>query len=256
MNQKDICLIYDKPIPYKNLLIYPAKMKDYIDFHIYVGCLLYDKNSIPSIEIITMSYLKYILYIAKTDKSPSLYLCDKLLHMILMLEEDNKIEYYIKDDGNAYFLINGEEYNSSDFDYIKKIICEQNEIHLIDETIQKEVRDAMEKAQEYRMMQNKNKMCSLEDQMICVLISSNLKLEDIYNLTIRKFSKILQRIDYKMHYEIYLSASMSGFVKFKDEDSLKHWMCDLTEEDKYATAKIDEEAVQQKIDGVNNPGKK
>ena len=50
------------------------------------------------------------------------------------------------------------------------------------------------------MKQNEYKMCSLEDQMVCVLISTSLKFEDINKLTIRKFSKILERVDYKLHY--------------------------------------------------------
>ena len=60
------------------------------------------------------------------------------------------------------------------------IIFMQNSIEHIDETIQKEVRDAMDKAKVYKMKQNAYKMCSLEDQMICVLISTPLKLQDIY----------------------------------------------------------------------------
>jgi hypothetical protein len=59
-----------------------------------------------------------------------------------------------------------------------------------------------------------------------------------------------------MHYEIYLSASMSGFVEFKDKNTLKHWMVDLTTEDKYSDAKIDKDEMQSKIDSINNPNNK
>ena len=90
---------------------------------------------------------------------------------------------------------------------------EQNGIRPIDNTIQKELRDALEEAENYKMRQNGYKICSLEEQMICVMISTPLKLEDIYNLTIRKFEKVLARVDAKLHYQIYLSASLSGFVK-------------------------------------------
>ena len=92
--------------------------------------------------------------------------------------------------------------------------------------------------------------------MLCVVISSSLTLDDVYKLSIRKFAKILDRIDHKMHYEIYLSASMSGFVQFKNEDAIKHWMADLTRTDKYADVKVDKDEMQSKIDGANNPGHK
>lgn len=248
-------LIYDEPVPYKELKIYAATMRQYLEFHTYVTCLLYEKNSVPDVNIISMSYLGYLFHLAEVEKSPALYLCFMLLKMVLHIESDNDIKFYQREN-KAFFSVKDVEYTSEDFDNIKNIICKQNEIEQVDETIKKEIRDALKKAQEYKMAQNKNKMCSLEDQIICVLISSNLKLDDIYNLTIRKFSKILERIDHKMHYEIYLSASMSGFVEFKDKDAIKHWMCDLTKEDKYADVKVDKDEMQGVIDGINNPGHK
>ena len=87
--------------------------------------------------------------------------------------------------------------------------------------------------------------------MICVLISTSLKLEDIYNLTIRKFSKVLERVDHKLHYQIYLSAEMSGMVKFKDESKIQHWMADLTRKDRYSDVKIDSEKMHNKINDIN-----
>ena len=110
----------------------------------------------------------------------------------------------------------------------------------------------MEKAEEYKMKQNAYKMCSLEEQMICVSISSPYKLEDIYKLTIRKFSKMLQRIDHKLHYQIYLSAEMSGMVEFKNKDAIVHWMNDLSNKDKYQDVKVDMEDMNSKLDVINH----
>lgn len=255
MGEYDYYLTYDYPIPYKELQIYPATMKEYLEFHTYVTCLLYEKNSVPNPRLISMSYLRYIFYLAEEENSIALHLLYMLLKLVLKIEAEDAIKFYKRDE-RAYFSINGVEYDSNDFDKIKNIICIQNQIQQIDETIKKEVRDALKKAQEYKMQQNKNKMCSLEDQMLCVVISSSLKLEDIYNLSIRKFSKILERIDHKMHYEIYLSASMSGFVEFKNKDALKPWMADLENKDIYSDVKVDRDQVQNTIDGINNPNHK
>ena len=99
-------------------------------------------------------------------------------------------------------------------------------------------------------------MAGLEDQIVCVLISTNLKLEDIYNLTIRKFSKIIERLDMKLHYQIYLQASMSGFVEFKDKSFIKHWMSDTEEVDRYADIKISQEDVEKKTNSKKRTKKK
>lgn len=251
IGEYDYYLFYDKPIIYKDLLIYPATMDRYLDFHFYISCLLLDKNSIPKPEVISMTYLQFLYYMAETTELPYLYMFKELLKMVLHIDDDSNLWFGTDPDGKAIFKIKGVIYNSDDLNKITDIIFLQNSIEHIDDTIQKEVRDAMEKAKVYKMKQNEYKMCSLEDQMICVLISTSLKLEDIYKLTIRKFSKILERVDYKLHYEIYLSAEMSGMVKFKDENKIKHWMADLTKSDKYEDVKVDADEMHHKIDDVN-----
>lgn len=251
VGEYDYYLFYDKPIPYKELLIYPATMDRYLDFHFYITCLLLDKNSIPNPEVITMTYLQFMYYMASTTELPYLYMFKELLKMVLHIDNDSDLWFGTDPNGKAIFKIKGVIYNSDDLDKITDIIFLQNSIEHIDDTIQKEVRDAMEKAKVYKMKQNEYKMCSLEDQMVCVLISTSLKFEDINKLTIRKFSKILERVDYKLHYEIYLSAEMSGMVKFKDENKIKHWMADLTKSDKYEDVKVDADEMHHKIDDVN-----
>ena len=251
-SEYDIYLIYDKPIEYKDLQIYPVTMDKYLEFHFYVNCLLLDKNSIPDPTVISMTYLDFLYYMSSTTELPYLYMFKELLKMVLHIDKDDAFYFGLLENGKAIFKINGVTYNSDDFNKIADIIMLQNEIEHIDDTIQKEVREEMERAEAYKMKQNAYKMCSLEDQMICVLISTSLKLEDIYELTIRKFTKILARVDHKLHYEIYLGAQMSGLVKFDDNNQIKHWMADLTRQDKYSDVKVDAEAMHHKIDSANN----
>ena len=244
-------LYFDEPIPYKELLIYPITMKDYLEFHWLVNCLLIDKNSVPDVNVISMSYLRFLYYQSVVKEKPYVYMVKLLLCMVLHLDFSEKMSFYINEKDKAFFTIKDVEYSADDFDEIVKIIFEQNCIQAIDNTISKEVRDALEKAEEYKMRQNKQKMCSLEEQMICVLISTPLKMEDIYKLSIRKFEKILQRVDAKLHYQIYLSASMSGMVKFENENAIQHWMNDLSEKDKYADVKVDMDTMRNKIESIN-----
>lgn len=243
-------LYFDQPIVYKNLSIYPVTMKDYLDFHWLVSCLLIDKNSIPDVNIISMSYLKFLYYQSSSQDKPYVYMLKALLCMVLHLDLNYEIRFYINND-KAFFNIDNIEYNSADFDNIVDIIFEQNCISHIDESIQKELRDEFERAQRYRQQQNNQKICSLEEQMICVMISTPLDMESIYKLTIRKFEKILQRVDAKMHYQIYLSASMSGMVEFKDKNAIKYWMSDLSKDDNYSDVKVDIDDMKNKIDNIN-----
>lgn len=252
--EHEFYLTFDRPIPYKDLLIYPVKMSDYILFHWCVCSLLLDKNGSGKAEYISMNYLQYLYDLSSSNSNmPYLTMLDNLLTLVLRLGNKSDIKFFGSENkkSEVYFLINGKKYDNNDLMNIKKIIFEQNCIEDIDETISKEVRDAMKDAEEYRLRQNANKMCSLEDQMICVTIGSSYKLNDIYDLTIRKFTKTLERIDHTLHYKIYLSAKMSGMVKFKDKDEIKHWMADLTQKDIYSSDKIDMDEMKNKIDGIN-----
>jgi len=239
--------IYDKPIPYKDLLILPVKMSEYLEFHMAANCLVLEKNKIPSPDFIRMSYLDFLFYLMIKDENGQFYssLFLELFRICLdILPEEIK---YIQDEKGKFKLILKEiEYDKDDFDNIRKIILFQNIIDYDETYIDPKVEKTLKEAQEF-MSRNKKKMCSLEDQLICVLISTALKLDDIYNLSIRKFSKILERVDYKLHYSIYKQAEMSGMVSFEEE--IDHWMCDL-KKNKYSDVIVDYGEFKNKFQGV------
>lgn len=249
----DIFTIYDKPIPYKSLLVYPALMSDYLLFHYCAQCLMLDKNSIPDVKIISMSYFEYLLYLyyAKNDVDP-IGMFDGLLRIVLRKtdEEDFTIRYKYDEAGKAIFEIAGEIFTSNDFDAIKEIIVEQNLLELPDETIQKEIRDKMEEANRLRQRINGNKMATLEDQMIAVAVYTGWDFDKICKMSIRKFVKTLQRADLLLHYKIYLGASMSGMVEFKDKSVIKHWLSEIVPDNTNGLVKA--ESVQGEMNKVNN----
>jgi hypothetical protein len=235
---------FDKPIPYKDLLFYPILLKDCFEFYTFVDCLTIEKNDIPDAKVISMTYLEY-LYYASTPENSYLHL-GMILRLLLMClhmemtDEDIKsgnipIDFLYDTNKKPIIKIkvevNGkmEEkfFDSNDFDEIRKIITLQNAIELPDETMSKQLRDTIKEQQEYRQKLSGFKQADLEEQIGCVYISTGATLEELYNMPIRKFLKIQRRIDEKLHYQIFKSASMSGFVTFKDKNFPLHWMRDL-----------------------------
>lgn len=248
-NARDYYYIYDSPVPYKEgkpeeLWIHPATMRNYLDFHIYASCFLLEKNSVPDARVISMSYLEY-LYFTSNDENRLIQLFDGLLRLVLRKPE-LKFLAYTDERGKPFFSVDEHSYNASDFDAIKEIIVEQNLFELPDEMIQKTVRDKMEEARRFKERMNNSKMASLEDQIIAVAIYTGWDMEKIYDLTIRKFIKTLQRADHIMHSQIYLAASLSGFVEFKDKSFIKHWLAEIaSDKSKGVTVGLDE--VQSKV---------
>jgi len=245
---------YDLPIPYKELDIYPIKVINYIAFNVYSQCFLIEKNYIKDVKIISMTDLEYIYSCTEEDTAAYPYLIwfDRLLS--LCLQDDDSFENieksmlrYKYEGKKPYFTINGKKYTSEDFDKIKEIVCEQNMVDLPDLSISKQVRDSLEAAQRYKNKLNGVKPASFEDYIISLSTVTGWTMDYIHSLSIRKFIKSVQRLDALIHYKIYLSASLSGMVEFKDKSFIKHWLSAVEDEDQYADVSMDYDALKKKI---------
>jgi hypothetical protein len=247
-------LCYDLPIPYKKLNLYPVNIKEYLLFDVYSQCFTFEKNIIPDAKIISMTNLQYIYHTAKENTdTPYLLWFDRALSVCLKDDKSfEKIEesihrYDYDKDGKPFFKIDGEIYTSVDYEEIKKIVCQQNLIELPDPRISKEVRDSLEEAMRYKAKLTGSKPGSFEDYIVSLSIATGWSFDYIYAMTARKFIKSVKRLDNLIHYKIYLSASLSGMVEFKDKSFIKHWLTDIEEKDKYGDVSMDLEVMQNKI---------
>lgn len=230
-------ITFDKPIFFNELTFYPVQVIDYLDFYMSISCLLLDQYNDPeakdNLAIYQMSYLEYLLYII--DNYPEKFmitLLTKLFSICLKKDlflEKNRIKVFYDEKGKPVLEIDNQLINHKKFKEIRQIICGQNDIDLTIFDLDPRVRFELQKTMDYQQSHSKSEMASLEDQLVCVLISSSLNKDEIEQLTIRKFKKILERVDHKMHYEIYTLSQMSGFVKLKSE--YPHWLCKLDKGD-------------------------
>ena len=254
MSKYDKYFVFDEPIPYKKLLIYPVKIKYYMEFLYLSSCLLLEKNSIKdpiiAVKAISMSYMEY-LFMVSNDENRLILLFDGLLRLVLNKVEDKEFEisYEYGEDKKPLFKIGNETYNSEDFNNLREIISEQNSLSLPDEKIQKEVREKMEEARRFKERLNKNKTASFEELIMALSLYTGWELSKIYDMTIRKFSMALQRANHMVMSTIYLTASMSGFVTFKDKSILKGWLSDLEEKDKYKDVTMSLDSITKKVSG-------
>lgn len=266
---RDFYYVFDKPVPYKGLLLYPIRVKQYHEFAFYSKCLTIEKNSLTdpqeAIKAISMTYLDY-MYDAQYGEGENKYkyisLFDGLLRLVLNKSEDKDflITYERKKENNApIFTIRNMsknpsykeyvQYDSNDFMEIREIIAEQNSLDLPDEKIQKTVRDSLEKAKKFKQKLSKNKPASFEEQMVALSVYTGWELEKIYEMSYRKFIMAVLRANQIIMSNIYLNASMSGFVTFKDKSVLKGWIADISDEDRYGDVKMDSQELSNKATG-------
>ena len=216
---------FDEPCEYNGIKIYPILLKEYMLFNYLVDCFLIDKNSLPDVKAISMNYLDYLVE-SHSEQNNNVEKLLTLLHISTKCDMNN-IKIGRNEHGHIFILLNDVVINGDDFDEIKAIILEQNLVDVPDYSIQKEIRDKIEEGRRIKNRMNKHKFASLEDQMVSLSMSSGIPLEDIYTMTYRKFMKSITRMDLLLHYKIYLQASMSGMVEFKDKSFIKHWLNEI-----------------------------
>lgn len=248
-------LMFDDPIPYKDFLIYPVTMKDFVKFNVYVKSIIIDKNNIPDVKIISMSYLDFLFYNAKKTESGQYNLtCMLLLLMMCLKVEPQNMSYSLDIEKNNFIKIKKDEGNivnitCSDFDEIRKIICYQNDIdYPDDDPMNPDIKKAIEEMKELQN-RNQNKMGTIDHQINYFISNSKWKKEDIKNLSIRSFYDILSIQNYSYHYNAMLNGQYSGMVKF--DTSPKSPLCDLRPEDKNAAYTSDYNALMDKVNKAN-----
>ena len=237
-------LTFDLPIEYNGLIFTPVKVEDYDNFNICVSCLLQDKDSVPDVDIIKMSYLDYLFYLSTTKDNS--YILDLLIFLIEMCTgvSTDEIRFYINDKNEHILIINGKEFDKNKFMYMREIICHQNDVDLsmfdLDPRVRYEIKRTI-------LLQSKNNMldmATLEEQIICVMIITRMSIEDISKLSIRKFNKIINRTDLLMNYVINNIGIMSGNIA--SNSKIMHWLNTL-EKNKLDKLTTSYEEVQSKV---------
>ena len=223
LSEDDSILLEQYKKEYENqvLKIYPVMMQDYFDFYSAIGVLSIEKEKIPDEKVLSMSYLDFIFYLIQTDANGEIYasMLVKILKLCLRLELDGV--RYLEKDGRFKIILNDIEIGKKDFDILRKIICYQNMPDFDDTYIDPELEQALKEVEELKSKGSGS--TSLEDQIVCVSISTPYKIDDIKKMSIRKFVKTLKKVDVKLHYEIYKNGEMAG-ATFKE--GIVHWMYD------------------------------
>lgn len=210
-------LTFDDPIDYKGLLLYPVSIRKINKFLQSSSVLRIQKEYIPDKEIIKMSYLKFLM--TNIDKEKEEYgesLTFDLLalcFMICMRIEEISIRLFIDEDGKVKLILNDVEINENDFDYLRKLILYQNLPNYDDELINPDLKNDLEQAD--KIKDGGEETEDFEHLIANLVIGTGMNIDDVKNLSIRKFYIIGQVMDRKLHYSIYKQASVGGFVEFK-----------------------------------------
>lgn len=245
----------DYPVPFKNnLLIYPVQVDLYFFFHLLVECLLLPHLTSGDVNAISMSYFEYLCYLCekKQDVMHIIYL-NELLQIVFKLDKK-----YVDDSGKEQdsvyidltrkkLIVCGTEISNQEFDFLRKVILEQNAIEVPDETLPPDLVKAFKEKEEFKLKQSKMKMCSFEDQINVVVAKSSYRRDEIMTMSIRSFTRLLTRVDKIMAYEI--STLLSPNMDKKDREKIPHYMesIDSTLKERYEKEFTDMDSLKKKV---------
>ena len=119
-------------------------------------------------------------------------------------------------------VIDGVVVGNEDFNRLRQIVLYQNLPDYQDDSwVDSQLKADEEKKRELLRKKN-NVSATLEKKIVCVSAKSCYKIEELYDMTIRKFLMLLTAIDDALTYEATRVGMMTGMVSMKEPP--EHWI--------------------------------
>lgn len=237
---------FGNPVEYKGLKIKPILAKDALRFLDAVSVLEIEKNKIPSVEIIQMSYLEFMInFIMSCNEYVSDFVW--ILQHTIGIKEDNEFiiegfkvneilveelpsqdviyrvngwdfELKLCHPRGAEIVLSGVKFTSREFDDLRRIILYQN-IFEYDETPMSD--DFKRVVEQYYAIKNRGiHKPTLEDKMVAIILNTAYTIDSLGEVPFRSFEKLFYdgvgKIDY--------IATKSLEPHLKEGKSIDHWV--------------------------------
>lgn len=189
---------FDTPVPYDTkkgqVLITPVSLMNSEVFLMSASILNIDKNSLPDVEIIQMSYLQFLCQVVLTNKDKG-NLNKSLLYNILNLcigLKNPRVKWENERTPIIYDVESGIEINAKNFDDIKEIIMHQNIPHYDDSYINPELKKAMNDVDELKNKEMESP--SLERKMAIITAHTGLPKKEQQEMSLRSHSLLFEEV--------------------------------------------------------------
>lgn len=218
---KEMYFELDQPVPYalnnQIIRINPIILKDSVPFMNSIEVLTLDKNSIPSPEIIQMSYLDFIINILFNKNKNNANRLAVILKYCLNMES---VKYGMNEKGK-YFLFNEDnniKITNKQFEDIRRIILYQNLINYNDDYINPELKQRMI---ETDFLKSKNiEPISLERKIAIITSHCGISKQDQIQMTLRSHSLLFKEVCEEVEYTTFAPlCALNGKVK-----DIEHWI--------------------------------
>ena len=212
---------FDKPVNYKlnekNINIYPINVEDSEIFLSSIDLFAIDKNSAPIVEIIQMSYLRFIIDVLLIQNKENLQCFINLLSLCLKMKNPsittNTNGKLMLIEGNDDYLINEQQ-----FEDIRRIILYQNLIHYDDSYVNPDLRKAMNEINE---LKNKDfEDLTIERRIAIITAHTGISKKEQLTMTYRSHSLLFEEVCSEVDF-----TTIRPIALFSGEgEKLNHWI--------------------------------
>lgn len=219
---RDVYFTFDKPVPYslndgKMIEIKPVALKDCMLFYTSCDLLTIDKNSMPSAEIISMSYLEFLFKcVLRNDAS-----LQKLIN-ILVLCLGIKNPRVAKNEIGKIYLFDpdlGIKITGNQFEDIRRIIIYQNIPHYDDSYINPDLKKSMDETDALR---NRNReIPTLERKMAIITAHCGITKKDQMEMSMRAHSLLFEEVCGEVEFSTVRPVAL---LSKESASKLEHWI--------------------------------
>lgn len=234
----------------KDLKTKPFKMRNYFDFYNNVWTLMIPKNDTDDIEILQMSYLRYLIEISLSPQNQHI-MESALVILRLALDTDDIDFAYREINGKVKYLmvVNGQiEVSEFQFEKLRKQILAQNDVEEDDDRYSSEVKKVLKEAQAFYARKN-GKAADIVQQIQSYAYEMKVDLDKVFDLTIFQFKSMMGTIAHIKVADMLQYAKVAGYKEFSNPSDLPHWLSPI-DDSKDDPVKLDADKVKKQMADV------
>lgn len=231
------------PQEYKKINFRPIKLVDYRIYESIYVTLGIPKNYVPDARILRMSYLKYILYVVQASIDPEGRDIQERIISILKHScktQEVEILWFLPPDRQDLdgltlkIMIDGVEFNEVEFENIREIILEQNDIGV--DYIEQYHPELEAKLSIFRKDQDN---INFEDEIFVFLALMKKTFEEVENISVFQFKRLLEKLMLLQDFEMYKPLEASGQIKLQNGAKIQHFLTHSGKKNRYDSILVD-----------------
>jgi hypothetical protein len=242
--------VWGKPQFYKGIPFFPLRLSQENQYKTISTIFTVYNRNISDAQLARMSLLKFlILVVGNAPVYQESSIENELIKILKFLTRQKDVEYFFEigneNDINTYkpyFKIRGKKISEWDFENVRELILEQNNINF------EHIKEYDPELEDSLIFINQGKSLSLPEYIFSFSAAMHLPIEYIREkYTMFQFYSTLERLQLIKEYDAFKALESAGFIKLK-KGEIAHWLTHLPKKGRYDSILIPKEQFKKDND--------